>query len=359
MSLFSAAQVAYVVFASDDVEQILSLLSQAIIPVIRASHPQRKLLPYVLHDLIGWRDRPNCLTEMVYEWCSAVCENYPDLADGQDLLLLLLQIGFRHINPQCDWIEARLVRTSHHQQIATIVFAGGDSEAVGDLLQAWMPGDESHQLYTSLGMCAEPLIGLRRLRPFSSRLRQLAIRAVGLIGYQEFEQVGVEEFVELLSDLDVSVEDTIDRARWTRLLLDTVQSSEGIRRLPYSYWELLAELASLGPWELEDSAYDPRLMTYLDDAGEWEKLGCWVGVVWMAWPPGDDVPTEGDLERATLSLSRQRPDAIQKLEQWMEQRGDRSQPTPESFQRICGQARRDSTRQSSPQVPALQSPGMF
>ena len=334
-------------FASDDVEKILSRLSRAIVPAICASRPQRKLLPYVLHDLIRWKNRPNCLTEMVYEWCSAVCENYPDLADGQDLLLLFLQIGFRHLNPQCDWIEARLVRTNHHQQMATVVFASGDSEAIGDLLQAWMPGDESHQLYTSLGMCTEPLVGLRRLRPFSLRLRQLVMRAVGLIGYREFEQAGVEGFVGLLNDLDVNVEDTIDRVKWTWLLLDTVQSSEGIRHLPYSYWELLVDLAFLGPWGLQYSAYDPRFMAHLESAEEWDKLRCWVGVVWMAWPPEDNMLTEGDLKDAMLLLFRKQPDAIQKLEQWMEQRSNRSQYTPESFQRICEQTRRESTRQNA------------
>ena len=333
--------------ASDDVEKILSRLSQAIVPAISASHPQRKHLPYVLHDLIGWKARPNCLTEMVYEWCSAVREKYPNLADGQDLLLLFLQIGFRHLDPQCDWIEAKPDHTNHHQQMAIIVLASGDSEAIGDLLQAWMPGDESHQLYTSLGMCAEPLVGLRRLRPFSSRLRQLVMRAVGLIGYREFEQVGVEGFVELLNDLHVSVKDTIDRAKWTQLLLDTVQSSEGIQHLPYSYWELLAELAFLGPWGLQYGAYSPDSTTYLKDTKKWEKLGCWVGVVWMAWPPEDDMPTEGDLEDAMLLLFCKLPDAIQKLEQWMERRRNRSQDTPGSFQRICEQTRRELTRQNA------------
>ena len=291
---------------------------------------------------------------MVYEWCSAVFKNYPnladgqdDLADGRDLLLLFLQIGFRHLDPQCDWIEAKPDHTNHHQQMATIVFASGDSEAIGDLLQAWMPGDESHQLYTSLGMCAEPLVGLRHLRPFSSRLRQLAIRAVGSIGYREFEQVGVEGFVGLLSDLNISIGDTIDRAKWTRLLLDTIQSSEGIRRLPYSYWELLVELAFLGPWGLQYSAYSADSTRYLEGAEEWEKLGCWVGVVWMAWPPEDDMPTEGDLEDAMLLLFRKRPDAIQKLEQWMKQRSNRSQYTPGSFQRICERTRRESTGQNA------------
>ena len=73
------------------------------------------------------------------------------------------------------------------------------------------------------------------------------------------------------------------------------------------------ELAISEPWPGSSRiAYSPQITTLLTEAQEWNKLECWVGVVWMAWPPGT---TEEDLDRSMVLLFRQRPGALQKLEQ--------------------------------------------
>ena len=64
-----------------------------------------------------------------------------------------------------------------------------------------------------------------------------------------------------------------------------------------------------------------------------------MGVVWMIWPP-EISNAPGDLKRPMESLLRARPDAIRKLTEWMA-RSSQSlrEDVPESFERICDQAR--------------------
>jgi len=56
-------------------------------------------------------------------------------------------------------------------------------------------------------------------------------------------------------------------------------------------------------------------MVFLQDAKEWDKLACWISVVWMIWPPEDGGATEEDLENVMLSLLHQQPGALQKVEE--------------------------------------------
>jgi len=109
-------------------------------------------------------------------------------------------------------MEAELSHTEYHQGLADIVFGDQDPEAIADLLSAWTSTGTFHKPYTSLYICAKHLTGLHHLYPFSPRLHQLVIYAIELIGYQSFEQVGVEEFVELLDNLQICVEDINGRS---------------------------------------------------------------------------------------------------------------------------------------------------
>ena len=162
------------------------------------------------------------------------------------------------------------------------------------------------------------------------------MRSVELIGYQDFEEVGVEQFIELLDDLGVGVEDVGDKEEWTLLLLNVIQSSEGVQGLSRRYWGLLGELTISCSWRLRGYAWSSQITTFLKDSQEWDKLECWIGVVWMVWPPGTGGTIKEDVERAMLSLFRQRPDAIQKLKQRMERWSEENDyQVPESFQSIC------------------------
>ena len=302
-----------VLFTSDRMEQILHQLSEAIRSAITDTETQRKFIPHVLHDLIGLETRPICLTEIAYGWCSVIYENRESLEDWKGLLLASLEIGFRHLDPQ-DWPTSHtLTHTEHHPEMVDVVFGSQNSEAIADLLHAWTIG---HSLSISLDTCTERLVCLDDLVPFSPRLRRLVIRSVELIGYGGFERVGVEGFVGLLNHLHVTVEDMDYQTKWLGLLLETLRTPEGARHLSYWYWELLVELTvSWSPWPGQDVTHNPQTTMFLVKAHEWSKLECWMGVVWILWPPKTEE--EDDLGRSIPLLFRQRPGAFRRLEQWM------------------------------------------
>jgi len=321
-------------------------LSKSIAPAINPSHNRHDLVPLVFQDLIRLESPPHHLIAMAYEWCSLICENSQglNLKDRERLLLLSLKIGFRRLDPGHQWIEdLRLNHTEHHRGLADVVFESGDSEAIADLLHAWtLDGQYYRPTRTLLGICTGHLVDLHNRVPFSSRLRRLVIRSVEVIGYKGFEGVGVERFIELLNYLHVTVEDMDRKFKWANLLLDTLQSPEGIRHLPHWYWELLVELALTTPRWLRDEnpVYNSQVVKSLTEAEEWDKLECWVGTIWIIWPPGASRIKEDDLEWLTLLLFYQRPGAVQKLTQWMERWGGESgKEVPASFERICRKVR--------------------
>ena len=275
---------------------------------------------------------------MGYEWCSVMWENHQNPTDDvDDQLLLSLEIGFRNLDPGSPLTDVKLVHTEHHQRLADVVFERADDEVIADLLHAWTSTSDSHGPPTWFETCARHFIELRSPSP---RLRRFIIRSVGLIGYNGFEQVGVAGFARLLDDLGVGVEDIDARADWTLLLLDIAQSSQGTQHLSLLYWELLAELVILDSPLVQGRPYAPQTVTSLRDAQEWDKLECWIGVVWILWPPGAGGAAEGDLEHVMVTLSRQRPDAISKLEQRVKRwSGEHSGDLSESFRGICKLAR--------------------
>ena len=216
------------------------------------------------------------LTEMAYEWCSVVCKNYSSLRYGKNLLLLSLQISFHHLNPQSHWVDAKLTHTEHHQEMAAIIFDGGDQETIADLLYAWTSESASHRPHPSLNICAKYLIGLHQ-PSLSPRLRKSIIYTIGLIGYQTFEEeVEAGGFIGFLDNLQVHVKDIDNQGQWAILLLDIIQSSKEIQHLSLPHWELLAELAVSCDVFLrgEKRTYSPYTTVSLEEAEEWQKLEC-------------------------------------------------------------------------------------
>lgn len=289
----------------------------------------------MLHILTKLEKRPWCLTEMAYAWCAMVWESY---GNWGGLCTFPLEIGFRHLDPHDRWIRADLTHMAYHQELVEAVFESHDGEVIADFLQALTMKDSSgNPARTSLGICTRYIthlhdnIGL----PFSPRLRRLVIRSIALTGYEGFEEVGSRECIELLNRLRIGVEDMDWPNEWTSILLKAIQSSEGVPRLAVHSWELLAELTTEYSRTLEDrTTYSPLVTASLLDAKEWDKLECWIGVLWMAWPSETNDMT-GDLRHAADTLFGQRPGAVQKLSRWMERWSeDTGKAIPTSFQRL-------------------------
>jgi len=334
-------------FVSDRFDQILSQFSQAMTQAITTSHPLCNLLRELLECLCNSKSQNKQLTEIAYGWCSVICENYSTLRHAEDLLLLSLETGFRCSDVRGRWIQAKLIHTEHHQKMANIVFRSGDSEAIADLLHAWTSHSNFHGPHPQLKICAEYLTGLHHIHPSSPRLQSHTIDAIRLIGHQRFGQVGVEEVISLLNDLQVCAK-YLD-VGWLSLLLDAIHSSENIQYLSLSNWEFLVELAAYWSDELEAQAYNPQIMISLQDAQEWDKLKCWVSVMWLVWPPGCGQTTEEDLENVMLSLFHQQPGALQKLEEQMEQWNKIWYwfKIPELFKQTCKQVREKAAQQAT------------
>ena len=169
----------------------------------------------------------------------------------------------------------------------------------------------------------------------SERLRQLDIRSIGLIDFREFERVGVKEFAELLGRLSIGANDMDDPSRWPKILVSIVRFPQGRRSLPHPCWELMMGLAIDRPRSLDDLDDHEQVMVSLEEEQEWDILEYWVGLVWILQRPNIGGVPE-DVKRVTLSLFRQRPDAIQKLEQWLRRStADGSLESVECIQWIC------------------------
>ena len=78
-------------------------------------------------------------------------------------------------------------------------------------------------------------------------------------------------------------------------------------------------------------------MKSLVEAREWDKLESWIGIVWM-FSRGAERRTQEDLENPMLLLFRQRPDAAQNLERWIEQWSQQRKDILELFQPIFTRA---------------------
>jgi len=325
-------------FTSNYTECILYQLSDAVLSSINETNVRHKFIPYILDDLIKLENRPESLTSIAYKWCSVICENRDSFEGWERLLPVCLELGFRHLDFRSREIKVSLAHTEHHRGFVDVVFKTQESEVIADLLHAWtVEGTFGIPTKELLGFCTRHLVGLHDLLPFSPRLQHLIVRSIEIIGYEGFEGVGVEKFVELLNQLHVTAEDINIKPLWVKLFFSIIQSSEGVQRLSHSYWKLLVELAAsesqlLGP----DLACSPQIITSsLAEAKEWSKLECWMGILWMLGVGG---MTEEDIERSMVLLFRQRPGALQKLKQWMERWSKcPCNSVPETFQRICEQ----------------------
>ena len=213
-----------------------------------------------------------------------------------------------------------------------MVLRSNNPGAVSDLVWASLMFDETGALGFSI--CADYIIDRRGsiTEPSSYHLRSFLAHHLKTMPPWVFPMPeGRGGFVEVLSALHIGVEKwgMVHRWLWKVTLLETIQFVEA-RCLALHSWKFLAEFATTGPSPA--ATYNPDITISLMNAQEWDKLECWVGIVWMECPP--ELGNLGkELEDAMEALEKERPGALRKrMEQWSKICGN---DLPESFQQTC------------------------
>ena len=289
----------------------------------------------MLSSLTKLPSRPKCLTQMAYRWCAVILDR--SCEDWKSLLLLCLEAGSRHLDLDQEHPETPS-RIDIDKRLVDAVFGCNESKAIADLLCVFVVHQRTGPLTS---VYANHITNLRDriTAPFSQRLRLSLIRSIELIDYQEFKNAGAERFVGLLNHLDICVRDMDSKTKWASILLGVVRSVEDAQHLAIQSWELLVELATEWTRILDDEGPvdASRITNHLLKAGEWDKLECWVTLVWMTWPP--EIEDAAGDRVAMESLFRQRPSAVQKLPALMEQWGKNwGMAVPTSFEQTYEQA---------------------
>ena len=115
----------------------MNLVSTAIVSVISTACPWYKyrLVEEMLDCLTRLENHYWWLSEMAYGWSTTIWENRQNSDGWERLLLLSLQVGFRHTDSQnLRVIDIRdPTRTECHQEVVDTVFKSGNIEAIADI----------------------------------------------------------------------------------------------------------------------------------------------------------------------------------------------------------------------------------
>jgi hypothetical protein len=327
-------------FTSDYLKDILDRLSKAILLAAAGNYAPPRLVRHALQDLIRLESLLLCMAGIAYGWCSAIYQNCERFTDWENLLLLCLEIGLRHIDSRDPNTYTRLTHTEHHQGLVNVVFKSQNSESIVDLLCALtFNGDFSGPENTLVDSCIGHLVDLHRLVPFSPWLQDQILYFMEDLRHKEFGDAEVKKLIELLGLFNVKANYLrgVRVHRWISFLLNVIQSPGGAQRLPDWHWKLLAEL--LGPEILPPKFRGTgalRIAESLIGAEEWGKLEYWVITVWPSpWFLGNtqeglEIAAEVGLQFTPAmvldKLFEQQPDATEKLEQRREEWRQRELP---------------------------------
>ena len=331
-------------------ESISSHLSQAVIDAAHHSHPHHWLLSDLLEGLAKWTSPPAYFTQNAYAWCSAICEKNEDLDTCKDLLVSALRLGFRRDDTYS--MQYPPIHTKHHKRMIHVAFSTGDADTIADALCAWTHGDTPQLRFPSLGACADHLVNLSGMK-FSPRLRQMVICTIECTGYPEFERVGIEKLVPLLNSLEIEAHEMEWRSRWTSFLWSVLRSPPGQQYLSSHYWRRIVPMAMQpGLFVLHFESSDLETMRIFEEAGDWERLEVWIGMMWVLELSEDVVQVE-EVERATRALFRNRPSALRTVEGWMLAASEDDDSLyarhRDTFWKVCDQAKEEVER--SLQIP--------
>jgi hypothetical protein len=310
-------------------------------------------LDYLLEFLAMWKERPECLTPIAYQWCSAISEAAArrgpgPLTNRQAVLqilryrleglalvefsneLRLTEKEFSEVGHCCDFLRLDdgphrahgrpqyLVPDTHDllPAVLEIGFRFATPGCVQPALRlihtphhdrmfeiAFSSNDDrvivdAMSVWTVGGDWAPPGSCVRYLAkrverdtPFSPLLRWASVNAIERIRSSELEASGPET-IRLLNRLDVDANDMVDRDGWMRLLIEVMCLPTGAESLSSHYWRLLGELA-LGK-NLRGCNYVDHGSSNVEVMGSLEKAEGWEELeVWMMvmWQSLDDFTT--------------------------------------------------------------------
>ena len=271
------------------------------------------------------------LTNAAYGWCAVIWENRQSCEDWERFLFLSLEIGFRRFEEyHCSSMD--LMHTDHHQELAKAVFRSNNIDAIAYLLWALRVSRDGRPAVKSFSLYKQYIVDLPNNIPvpFPQRLQRTVCECVEIIGFEEVEP---ERIAGFLNHLHIGVGETTIPF----VLLKTAQSQKGHHHLATHSWESLVQAIINWDWGFEDYRYTPHVTSSLLENQEWDKLECWMAIVWVLWPPVTEDVAE-DLKQAMEVLFHKKPSAVQKLTQWVEQGWKEFRKDPSaSFQQICKQ----------------------
>jgi hypothetical protein len=270
------------------------------------------------------------------------------------LLPVILEIGFRLPGPGHDGSTLQLNHTSYHWQVFELAFSSDDDDVIAGVVSVWIV--RGHPSPPGSLACYF-VKRVERSRPFSSRLRQVSIRAIETIRYNALDGSG-SETIRLLNCLNVDANDMVDERVWVKLLAGVICLPAGPESLSPHYWCLLDKLSSGADFYGTLGLRWVETMRSLEEAEDWEKLEVWMVVVWqfdgdeLVSTTEDDelVSTMENAERVTLKLLSRRPSALLRFETLCE-RGLLYDPHKPKLRWICNQARAEQPPSESPSSP--------
>jgi hypothetical protein len=263
-----------------------------------------------------------------------------------DLLPATLEIGFRLVTRGSDRPVLPLNHTPHHDRMFKAVFSEDYDEVIADAVSVWIvDGDRA-----PAGLCTRYLTkrmdtSFPRPRPFSSRLRQLSIRAIEHIWPGELEASG-SEIPRLLNHLNVDVGDMVRKDVWVQLLVEVICLPTGPESLSSHYWRLLGKLA-LGANYWTSGLRNVEVMESLEKTEGWEKLEVWMVVVWQSLDYDTPESMMEDVERVTLKLLLRQTSALQRFKDLFVHRSLRDLHETK-LRQICNRARAERLPSESP-----------
>lgn len=219
--------------------------------------------------------------------------------------------------------------------------SSNNDNIIADAMSAWIVGDGriktpgSYVDYLSKRM--------RENTPFSPRLRQQSIRVIERDRARE-ERVMVELGAgPLLNRLDVGMDEIEDKGRWVVLLRHVVRLLKNPEDLSPHYWHLLDKLVSGGFFGEPFVSEEVKVLEFLTEKKEWEKLELWVVIGWQTLPEPNRYRSTSsaakDVEKATRELLLQRPSALPRLEHLRKTRGADEWAYKDALQAVCDEAK--------------------